>query len=413
MKNLIKILPVAMLFAACGTQTGEYNELTAKRDSLQKSILNTEKEVLKVEKEIAGFDTTLSNDDLKTKKQIIMKKNKIATIEQEIRTLENKLSVKNAQARTISVEVKDMVGEAFNHYFLVYGNVEADNYGMISPEMNGKVESIKVKEGQYVKKGTLLLSLNTEAVEKQIKGTKSGLEMAEITYKKQKALWDQEIGSEIQYLQAKSTKEGLEAQLEALQSQLKMSQLRAPYNGTVNKIYPKKGEMAGPGFPVIEFVNLSKITVRANVSEKYISKVEKGQHVELSFASIPEFKEKIPIVRVSKVIDPKSRTFEIELKLDNTNELIKPNMVSTIRINDFSANNAFVIPSLAIKKDITGSFVYIVVEKDGQNIVEKRQVEIGLSFDDKSMITGGLKKHNKVIVKGFNLVSNGIPVKVN
>ncbi len=413
MKNLIKILPVVMLFAACGTQSGNYNDLTTKRDSLQQSILDTKKEVLNVEKEIASIDTTLSNDDLKTKKMIIMKKNKIATIEQEIRKLNNKLSVKHTEGKTISVEIKDMIGEAFNHYFLVYGNVEADKYGMISPEMNGKVKSIHVKEGQYVKKGTLLLALNTEAVEKQIKGTKSALEMAEITYKKQKALWDQEIGSEIQYLQAKSAKEGIEAQLEALQSQIRMSQLRAPYNGTVNKIYPKKGEMAGPGFPVIEFVNLSKITVRANVSEKYINNVKKGQDVELSFSSLPDFKLKTPIVRVSKVIDSKSRTFEIELKLDNDNEMIKPNMVSTIRINDFSDNNAFVIPSLAIKKDITGSFVYIVVDKEGQSIVEKRQVETGLSFDDKSMITSGLKKHNKVIVKGYNLVSNGIPVKIN
>ncbi len=401
-----------MLFAACGTQLGNYNELTAKRDSLQQSILDTKKEVLNIEKAIAGIDTALSNDDLKTKKKIIMKKNKIATLEHEISELHNSLAVKGTKKRTITVDVKNMIGEPFNHYFLVYGNVEADKYGMISPEMNGKVESISVKEGAFVKKGTLLLALNTEAIEKQIKGTKSGLEMAEITFKKQKALWDQEIGSEIQYLQAKSTKESIEAQLETLQSQVRMAQIRAPYDGTVNKIFPNKGEMAGPSFPVIEFVNLSKITVRANVSEKYISKVKKGQNVELSFASLPNFRIKTPIIRVSKVIDPKSRTFEIELKLDNNNEMIKPNMVSTIRINDFSDNDAFVIPSLAIKNDITGSFVYIVVEKEDKNMVEKRKVETGLSFNDQSMITSGLKKHNKVIVKGFNLVSNGITVNI-
>jgi len=413
MKNLIKIISAVVLISACGDQTSNVNELETKRDSLLEVNLNNQKEILALENQIIKADGELSDEDLQIKKEIINLKNKLADLQHKIDKLQNSLSVKTAEGRKLSVEVKEMLGEEFNHYFLVYGNVEADNYGMISPEMGGKVESIRVSEGQFVKKGTLLLTLNTSAVQNQIKGVKSSLEMAKTAYERQKNLWDQKIGSEIQYLQAKSNKEGLEAQLETLQSQLIMAQLHAPYDGTVNKIFPKKGEMAGPSMPVIEFVNLSKMTVRANVSEKYIDVVKKGQNVELSFSSLPDYKIKTPIVKVSQVINSKSRTFEIELQIDNKNERIKPNMVSSIMINDFSVNDAFVIPSLAIKKDITGSFVYIVVEKDNKNIIEKRQIKTGLSYKDQTMISSGLKHKNKVVVKGYSLVSNGIPVNVN
>jgi RND family efflux transporter MFP subunit len=191
-----------------------------------------------------------------------------------------------------------------------------------------------------------------------------------------------------------------------------MSQLRAPFDGIVNKINAKKGEIAGPQFPVVEFVNLSSITIKAEVSEKYVGTVKKGQNVELSFDYMPDLKITTPIVRVSKVLNPKSRTFEIELNIDNKGELIKPNMVSTILINDYSANEALVIPSLVIKKDIAGDYVYVAVEKDNKTVVEKRPIEIGMSYQDQTMITNGLNIGDKVIVKGYNVVSTGIPVSV-
>lgn len=351
-------------------------------------------------------------NDEKIKKQIIQKKQQIAKFEQQITDLEKQLSDSTEEEDNIVVSVKKMRPESFNHYFLVYGNVNAEKYGMISPEMNGKIEKIHVEEGQRVKNNQLLVTLNTEAIEKQIAGVKTNLELATKTFKKQKALWDQEIGSEMQYLQAKSQKESLESQLESLQAQLKMAQLRAPYAGLVNKIYPKEGEMAGPGFPVIEFVNLSKMAVKANVSEKYIGEVVENQMVELTFASLPGYKKHTPIVRVSKVIDSKSRTFEIELKVDNPDEKIKPNLVSTIRINDYSNDSALIVPSLAIKKDITGDYVYVAAKKDTKTVVDKRYVELGLSYQDESMIKKGLKPGDKVIVKGYNVVSSGIPVRI-
>lgn len=371
MKTLVKILPIVILLASCGS------------------------------------------DDAAIKKKIIQKKQQIAKIEQQIAELEKQLTDSTEkEGNLIPVAIKEMNNEVFNHYFIVYGNVEADNYGNISPEMNGKIEKIHVQEGQKVKKGQLLVTLNTEAIAKNIKAMEANLELAQTSYEKQKALWDQKIGSEIQYLQAKSGKEGLEAQLDALKAQLKMALLKAPYDGVVNRIYPKKGEMAGPGFPVVEIVNLNTMTIKAQVSEKYISMINEGKKVSLTFASLPDYKIETPIVRASKVINPKSRTFEIELNIKNLDEKIKPNMVSTIKINDYSNENAMIIPSLVVKKDISGDYVYLAKQKDGKTIVAKQPLKLGKSYQDKTEVTEGLKTGDKVIVKGYNLVSSGIPVKI-
>ncbi len=225
-------------------------------------------------------------------------------------------------------------------------------------------------------------------------------------------LWKQNIGSEIDYLAAKNTKTSLESQLEALQAQRRMSQIKAPFDGIVDQIYPKVGEMAGPGFPVIEFVNLNKMVIKADISESYMNSIKAGQIVELSFSSIPGYKVKTPIVRISKVIASLSRTFEIEMLIDNPGEKIKPNMVSTISINDFTSNEAFVVPSLVIRKDFTGKYVYVVNQEDKKYLVGKKYITTGLSYEDNTMITKGLEIGDKVVVKGYNLVSAGVPVKL-
>ena len=158
----------------------------------------------------------------------------------------------------LPVAVKEMQNEQFDHYIIAFGEVEAKNYAMISPEMNGRIEKIYVKRGQRVSKGSLLVVLNTDALDNQITGVKSSLDFATTTYNKQEALWNEGIGSEIDFLAAKNNKETLESQLESLEAQIRMSQIRAPFDGIIDKIFPKEGEMAGPAFPVIEFVNLQK-----------------------------------------------------------------------------------------------------------------------------------------------------------
>lgn len=412
MRKLIVLAVIAAL-AACSpkTKNEDLAKLHAKRDSLQKVYFDTKKQLNTIEAEIAAADSSVNPDDIKIIKQIATQKNRIVGLESKIKTLENKMTARE-EKNLIPVSVKEMQPETFNHYIITFGEVEAKNYANISPEMNGRIDKIFVTEGERVSKGQLLVSLNTDAIENQIKGVQSSLELATKTFNKLDTLWKQNIGSEIEYLSAKNNKESLQAQLEALQAQKRMSQISAPFNGIVNKIFPKEGEIASPGLPVIEFVNLNKLTITADVSEAYVGKIKKGQVVELSFSALPEITIKTPIIRVSKVINSSSRTFEIEMEIDNIGEKIKPNLVSSIKIRDFSSDNAFVVPSLAIRKDISGKYVYVVTKKDNKNIVDKQYITTALSYEERTMVNDGLKKGDNVVVKGFHLVSAGVPVKV-
>jgi RND family efflux transporter MFP subunit len=413
MKKII-VLTVIALMAACSQPTTTNENLTnlnSKRDSLQNELTNIEKQINTIDMQISEVDTSINPKDLKLIQQITMQKNKIVGIENKIKKLENKMTAK-VEKNFIPVAVKNMQNEQFDHFIISFGEVKAKNYGMISPEMGGRIEKIYVKEGQKVTKGSLLVSLNAGALNTQITGVKSSLEFATKTYEKQDALWKEGIGSEIQYLSAKNTKETLEAQLKSLEAQVRMTQLRAPFDGIVDKIFPKEGEMAGPSFPVIEFVNLAKLTIQANISESHIDKIKTGQDVELSFSSIPDYKVTTPIIRKSKVISSASRTFEIEMEINNPGERIKPNMVSTIHVKDYSSPKAFVVPSLVIRSDVKGKYVYVVNKKNKKNIVEKKYVTTGLSYDENTNILEGLNAGDLVIVKGFHLVSAGVPVNI-
>ena len=412
MRKII-ILAIIVALAACSEKTGNKTlaDLAAKRDSLQNEQFSIEKQLNIIDMQIAELDSSINPNDLKIIKQITMQKNKIVSIDQKIRNFENQMTARD-QKTLIPIAIKEMKNEAFNHYIIAYGEVKAKNYAMISPEMNGRIDKIHVPEGVRVKKGKLLVSLNADAINKQIQGIKSGLELATKTYNKLDTLWKQNIGSEIEYLSAKNTKETLESQLETLVAQKRMAQIIAPFDGVVDKIFPKEGEIAGPGFPVIEFVNLNKLIIKADISEIHINKIKKGQIIEMSFSSIPGYKIKTPIVRVSKVIASASRTFEIEMQINNPEEKIKPNMLSTIKLNDFSSDKAFVVPSLVIRKDISGNYVYTVNKEQEQNIVGKKYVSTGLSYDENTMITKGLNAGDNVIVKGYHLVSAGVSVNV-
>ena len=344
------------------------------------------------------------------KKQIQNKKDKIHTYEKQIAELE-KMLFDTLDVSFIPVTVKNMKGGEFNHYFIVSGNVEAEDYAIVSPEMGGQIIKIHVNEGDFVQRGQLLVSLNTKAVQGSIEQMKANRDLAKSTYEKQKRLWDQQIGSEIQYLQAKTAYESAEASLQALLAQKDMALIRAPFSGYIDRIFAKEGEIGAPGSPVLEIVNLKKLKVKADVPEIYIEKIKKGDNVKISFTSISDTIE-APITWISKVIDRANRTFQIELLLNNSNELIKPNMISKITVNDFSADSALVVPTIIIKKDTRGNFLYKLEEDNGKIIANKVYVKPGYSFQDSTMITKGLYPGDKVIIDGYNVVSSGIEVEV-
>jgi len=355
----------------------------------------------------------MSKDQM-IKKQIEAKKSKILKLQEEIVSLENQLSDTNDIPSAIVVEVKQMKPEEFKHFITVFGNVEASQYAKVSPEMNGQIRKIHVEEGQHVSRGELLVSLVNDVTQSSISEARASLELATTIFEKQKALWDQGIGSEIQYLQAKTQKQTAEERLNILEAQLRMSQVRAPFNGMVDKIYLKEGDIAGPMAPLVEFVNLSNLTIKADVSEKYVEDIKAGEKVEITFSSLPDVKRIATIKRTTKVINPTNRTFQIELNLENPGGKIRPNMIASIRVNDFGSDNAFVVPSIIIKRDITGDYLYVTSPTDKNLLIaKKRYLTRGISYEGSTMVTKGLSEGDKVIVAGYNLVSSGTYVTMN
>lgn len=348
------------------------------------------------------------NSPQSTEKQISEKKSQIKKLNEEIALLEKDIQTESSSDLKFSVpvSVKVMETESFQHFIEITGKLEAEEDAVISPEMNGQIERIHVEEGDAVKKGQLLVSLNTSLLESSIREIETGLELANKLYDKQKELWDQKIGSEMQYLEAKNAKEQAEARLATLETQLDMSRIKAPFSGIVEAIMMKEGELAIPGMRLIQLINLGNLKLYGDISERYISSINKGDLVIVSFPDLEGLSFSTPIFRVGNVIDNANRTFSIEMKIDNRKRALKPNMYSIIAVKDFSSSSAYVVPSVAIKQDIKGSYIYIAGAEDSK--ARKRYVTTGLSNQDQTMILEGVSEKEKVIVKGFAQVSDGV-----
>lgn len=337
-------------------------------------------------------------------------------INHQIKELEKKLNEMETEdqiAGLVPVYVQELKKGAFDHFILLNGKVELIEEAQISPEANGQIKKIHVSKGQKVNRGDLLVTLNTSMIENSMKEVKLGLDLATKIYDKQKELWDQKIGSELQYLEAKNTKESLEQKLKTLQSQLDMSIVKAPFNGIVDEIFQKEGELASPGRAIIYLVNLENLKVVADVSESLLPKIKKGDMVTVKFPTYNDLEMSAPIYRIGNLIDQNTRTMRIEIKLSNIDGKIKPNQMASLRVKDFESEKAIVVPSIIVKQDSRGEFLFVVDKNEtGEQIAKKQYVKSGLSYNDRTMILSGLEEGQKVITAGFNQISNGGLIEV-
>ncbi|PKP37283.1 MAG: hypothetical protein CVT98_06275 [Bacteroidetes bacterium HGW-Bacteroidetes-15] len=334
----------------------------------------------------------------------------------QIKELEKKLKEIETDDQAygyVPVIVNELKMERFDHFIMVNGKVELAEEAQISPEANGQIKKIHVNKGQKVNRGDLLVSLNTSMIENSINEVKLGLELATKIYEKQQGLWEQKIGSELQYLEAKNAKESLEQKLITLQSQLDMSLVRAPFAGIVDEIYQKEGELASPGRAVLYMANLDNLKVVADVSESLLPNINKGDMVTVNFPTYNEMEMNAPINRIGNLIDQNTRTIRVEVKLSNIDGKIKPNQMASMRIKDFEAEKAIVIPSIILKQDSRGEFLFVTDNNEkGELIARKIYVKSGLSYNDRTLITEGLAEGQKVITAGFNQISNGSLVEI-
>ncbi len=374
-------------------------------------------------KKIAGFIlmvVLVSCADQTGKQELesrIAEKNKeLSSLKKEIKNLEQKMEKdfgSTAVDKKIPVGIKVMDYEPFNHYLQTNGETEAKEEAYISPESNGRIDKIFVEEGDNVNKGQLLAQLNTAVIRNNIEEMKTNLELADTMYKKQKKLWDQNIGSQTQYLQAKNRKESLEKRLQTLRSQLAMAQVRAPFNGTIVNIMQKEGEMGSPAARLMHLVDLSNLLIETAISEEYLAKIQKGDPAIVTFPAFPSYKKSLPVTRIGDYIDKETRTFEIEFRLKNPDHKIKPNLIAEVKINDFRNDSAFVVPAIIVKEDMKGDYLFRAVTKKNDIVAEKIYVTTGKSYNDETMIVKGLSKNDSVIIAGFNRVSNGIEVTID
>ncbi len=310
------------------------------------------------------------------------------------------------------VSVRDVKPEVFQHFIKVQGTVESDNNIMIPSQASGIVEKIHVDEGDQVTKGQLLAELDGAIYESNIAEVENALDLANTIYERRKRLWDKNIGSEIEFLQAKNNKENLEKRLETLQEQYLLTKITSPISGNVDDILIKEGEMAAAGRGAIRIVQLSKLRVSASLSENYISRVNTNDiaRVELPVLGI-EFEHSIG--SVSQVIDPDNRTFEIEIEVPKEQKKIKPNMLAVVTINDYKNPQAIVVPQNTIQKTGSEQFLFVVSEENGQWIAKKRVVRVGESYDNRTEITEGLAEGDSIITLGFQNLADGQPVTLS
>jgi RND family efflux transporter MFP subunit len=342
-------------------------------------------------------------------KQLAEYKQQRQELDEKITQLEDELDALR-EIEFINVKTQKTQPQLFEHFIEVTGTVEADQEVNVSPEGTGVIREILVKEGQHVTKGTILATLNTEMLDQNIAEARISLDLAKTTFERQQNLWDQKIGSEMQYLQAKTNKESQERRLESLLAQKDMTEVKAPVDGTVDVIYQKKGEIAGPQIPFAKVININKIKVYGDIAETYLTKVHKGEEVFIEFPAIDR-KVENTIDQIGNYIDPNNRTFRVRINLNNPDGLIKPNMVSVLKIRDYVSDSAIVIPSLLIKHDFRGKYTYLADNSGDIAKARKIYIETGVSNNNMTEVTKGIEPGMQIITEGFEQVVDGSPVK--
>ena len=354
-----------------------------------------------------------AGDGLEAKKaELEALKGQLTEVTNQIKALEAELSAADpafaaaAKKPLLITTVAARKGE-FTHFVEVTGSVLSKKNVNISAEAMGRILDIPAVEGMRVSKGQVLARIDAESIQQNVEEMENGLSLARTVFEKQERLWKQKIGTEIQYLEAKNRKEGLEKSLASMKAQLAKAVIRAPFNGTIETVRVKLGEVVQPGSQMFQFVGESDLYIEADISESYISVLAKGDSVAITFPSL----NKTITTKVSatgSIINPNNRTFKVEVFLPNLPE-VKPNMISVLKIQDYKNSASVVIPAHLILADTKGDYVFIVEN----GLAKKKYVTRGYSSDDETEIVSGLVGTELLVDKGFREVGDNFSVNVS
>lgn len=338
-------------------------------------------------------------------------KDQVSSMNSEIKTLESEISkldpeFAKSNKKSILITTATARKGEFSHFVEVTGSVLSKKNVSISAETSGRILEVPAIEGMRVTKGQILARIDAESIQRNIEEMESSLELATTIFQKQERLWNQKIGTEIQYLEAKNRKEGLEKSLAAMTTQLDKALVKAPFNGTVESVDVRMGELVQPGLPMFQFVGDSDLFIQADVSESFVGVLSKGDSVDVEFPSINKAM-KTRVSSVGGVINPNNRTFKVEVFLPNLFE-VKPNMISILKIKDYENKESVIVPAHLILADNQGDYIFIVEN----GTAKKKYVKRGLTYGDETEIKEGLTGTETIVDKGFREVGDNFSVNI-
>lgn len=382
-KMNIKTLAMALvassiLLAGCGGGAADTG-LEAKKAqlmTLQNQLQETQKQIMQLEAEIAALDPASAKKD-----------------------------------EAVKVEIAPIKAKTFEHFVTVQGQVESNNNVMVSPKMAGVITQVFVKTGQRVSTGQTLAQVDNSVMAASLTELELQLDLATTVFNKQKNLWDQKIGSEIQFLEAKNRKESLEKRIETTKKQIALSRVTSPIAGVVDNVMVKAGEAAMPGAPAFQVVNLNDMKFTSSISEAYIPYVKEGDKVSIEFSALDKTID-AKISSVSQTINPINRTVGIEVKMPRDKDL-KANLTGKISIRDEVIEDAVIVPLSLLRESGKGNYV-MIAEKDGSGnwVAKKNTVTIGRRYEEEVVIESGLKPGQMLISQGATGLEDGQKIKV-
>jgi RND family efflux transporter MFP subunit len=355
-------------------------------------------------------------EDLEGKKALLREKRQelnqvtetIAQLEEEIAELDPNVLADN---RTM-VTTKPLKKSDFEHFVEIQGTVQADDYVDVTSESAGRILRLTVEEGDRVRSGQLIAELDLEQLKKQKAELEKSLELATTVYERQKRLWDQNIGSEIQYLEAKNNKERLEKSIETLDFQLSKSKVYAPASGVVERVIIQSGELASPGAPIIQILNPNKLKVVANVPESYLKAVSPGKEVKVDFPAL-DIEQKARISLIGNTIDPDNRTLEVEANISKASPMLKPNLLAIMHIQDFKEEEVVTVPIETLQQEVGGKdYVFVIGEGEEGPIAKKVYVKTGNSYGGEIIIEQGLNGDEELIMDGARGLAENQQIQV-
>jgi len=374
MKTIIQTTFIAILLVACNASSLE---------SKKKSLEELKKEQSKLEE-------------------------KIKALELEIAKLDTS---KKTSLEAIDIKTQAIASSTFETYIDIQGKVDADQSVAVSSQMPGMITQIRVKPGDEVSKGQVLAETDASTMLQQLSDLETNLNLVTQIFIKQQNLWNQNIGTELQFLQAKTNKLSLEKKVGLMREQIRMTKIISPINGTVDAVNVKVGQTVAPGLAAINVVNFSHLKVKAELAETYSNRIKEGNTVQIFF---PDINDSISakVSYASKSINPMSRTFTVEVPLAN-NKNLRPNMVAKLKIKDYvSIKPTIVIPVKFIQKGVEES--YVLIAKNGKAV--KKKVLVGKEYNGLAEIISGTENGvtdgDLLIIEGYDLINDGDPISL-